>query len=192
MELVGSQTSPYVRRIRLFLHGQDFSFKDLNIYSEAGRKVLETYTPAMKIPVLVDGDQRILDSRVIQRYLANKAGHPAFSPEQENLLTIIDALNDAYITLLIASRSGIDIQSDSLIIQLQKERITRTLALLETEAEQGTFTAWDYPSICLFCLLDWAVFRELCSLDNYPALQTAYDAHKERPGVSESDPRLPA
>ena len=38
MKLIGSGMSPYARRIRLFLEGQDYEFINLNIYSPEGRE----------------------------------------------------------------------------------------------------------------------------------------------------------
>ena len=109
MKLIGSSTSPYVRRIRLLLAdaGQGYEFVDLNIYG-ADRDELRKANPAMKIPVLHDGDDVVYDSRVISRYLQEKLDLPHLSWEQENQLTVIDAVNDSMVTLLLSQRSGLD------------------------------------------------------------------------------------
>ncbi len=190
MLLIGAAPSPYVRRIRIFLHGQPFSFMDLNIYSPEGREELRKYTPAMKIPVLVDDETTIFDSRVIQRYAAEKLKLASLSWQQENLLTLIDAVNDSYVTLALSKRSGIDIDGDLLYMNLQKERIELTMGLLEEAASKGDFSEWDYPAICLFSLLDWLLFRELATLDNYPHLVAFRQANLEREAIKETDPRV--
>jgi len=50
MQLIGSTTSPYVRRIRLLLDDQPYEFINLNIYGE-GRDELRRTNPTLKIPV---------------------------------------------------------------------------------------------------------------------------------------------
>ena len=73
MKLIGSTTSPYVRRIRLLLSDEPYEFINLDIYGE-GRDELRRTNPTLKIPVLIDGDQELYDSRVIARYLGQKLG----------------------------------------------------------------------------------------------------------------------
>ncbi len=195
MKLIGSGMSPYVRRIRLFLEGQkllegqDYDFINLNIYSPQGRAELATYTPAMKIPVLIDAEQKVYDSRVIHRYLSEKQQNSPLSWNQENLLSLIDAANDSFVILLLSARSNIDTHADALIINLQKERIERTLPLLEQAVADGEVSAWDYPAICLFCLLDWVHFRELHNLDQFPNLSRFLSVKATEPGVEASNPR---
>ncbi|WP_372738587.1 glutathione S-transferase family protein [Neptunomonas sp.] len=195
MKLIGSGMSPYVRRIRLFLEsrelleGQDYDFINLNIYSPEGRAELASYTPAMKIPVLVDQEQKIYDSRLIHRYLNEKQRNVPLSWNQENLLTLIDAANDSFVILLLSTRSNIDTNADSLIINLQKERIERTMQLLEDSVENGEISGWDYPAICLFCLLDWVNFRDLLNLAPFPHLSSFHGARVNEAGVEASNPR---
>ncbi|BBB28391.1 glutathione S-transferase family protein [Neptunomonas japonica] len=189
MKLIGSGMSPYARRIRLFLEGQDYEFINLNIYSPEGREALATYTPAMKVPVLVDAQQKVYDSRAIHRYLTEKQTTKPLSWDQENLLTLIDAANDSFVVLLMAARSNIDTEADALILNLQKERIERTMPLLEQALIDGQLPEWDYPSICLFCLLDWVNFRELCDLSVYPHLSGFLVEKSAYPAVEASNPR---
>jgi len=189
MKLIGSTPSPYVRRLRLFLGDLDYDFINLDIYSPEGRQELEKFTPAMKVPVLVDDEQYIYDSRVIHRYLSKKQGKSDLSWEQENLMSLIDAANDSYIALLIAGRSGVDIKPDILLVKLQQDRLCRVMPLLEQAAASGQFERWDYPSICLFCLLDWVDFRELESLSTYPHLAQFLASKKQLPLAIATDPR---
>jgi glutathione S-transferase len=192
MLLIGSAPSPYVRRIRLFLHGKDCTFMDLNIYSPEGREVLRKYTPAMKIPVLVDGDTTIFDSRVIHRYAAEKVGEPALNWHQENLLSMVDAVNDSFVILALSKRSGINIDDDLLLMNLQKERIKQTLQLLEDAAAKGDFDHWDYPAICLYSLVDWVIFRELTDFSPYPALLAFHAKNSTLEAAKVTDPRTAA
>ena len=189
MKLVGSTPSPYVRRIRLWLAEADYEFVDLNIYSEEGREVLRTYTPAMKIPMLVDGDQSVFDSRVIYRYLNDKMLKETLTLEQENAISLVDSLQESFIIQLMSLRSGIDIESNILILKLQEERIDQTLPVLEQMVKDGLFDNWQYPAICLFALLDWVTFRELYDFSAYSALENFRLEQLQRPIVQKTDPR---
>ncbi|WP_176330078.1 glutathione S-transferase family protein [Oceanospirillum sanctuarii] len=189
MKLVGSLPSPYVRRLRLWLEGHHYEFLPLDIYSEAGRAELETYTPAMKVPMLVDEEHSVYDSRIIQRYLNQKLKKEQLSWEDENLMSLIDCLQESFIILLMSHRSGIDTSDDRLILNLQKERIARTMPVLEQATKDGDFSQWQYPAICLFTLLDWIQFRELFDLKDYPALASFHKAQLDKAIVQETDPR---
>src|SRR5690625_3587698 len=106
MKLLGSLTSPYVRRIRLLLADTPHEFVSWDIY-DADRDELRRHNPALKIPLLEDDDgQVVYDSRVISRYLAAKRGDAPLSWEDENRLTLIDAANDSGVALLLSQRSG--------------------------------------------------------------------------------------
>lgn len=189
MKLFGSVASPFVRRLRLFLVGQPFEFVSMNIFETAGRATLVQLNPTRKVPMLQDGDQVIFDSGVIFRYLLQKLHRPALSWAEENRLTMINAVNDSLVELLLCQRSGFDIHSDKLFFNLQHERIEGTLQVLEQQAAAGQFKQWDYVAISLFCLIDWMLFRQLGDLTQYPALQQFLAEHQQQPGVAQSDPR---
>lgn len=187
MQLLGSTTSPYVRRTRLLLAQTDYEFIDLDIYGK-DRDQLRGKNPALKIPVLIDGEQEIYDSRVIFRYLATQLDHPQLTWDQENLLTLIDAANDSFVSLLLSQRSGMDINQDLLFFNLQRERVARSMHELALRVEQGAFTYWQYPSICLYCLVDWVQFRKLSDFNKLEALLDFRDRNRDQPGVRETDP----
>lgn len=189
-KLIGSQTSPYVRRLRLWLATTPYEFVNLDIYSPEGRAELEKYNPAMKIPMLQDGEQAVFDSRAIYRYLCEQLDHEQLTVDQENALTLIDAAIDANILLMYSKRSGLDPQGDCLICNLQRERLAKTLPVLERQVEEGAFDQWHYPAMSLFGLLDWASFRELMDLTDWPALNGFYQSRAQQPMVKETDPRL--
>ncbi len=191
MKLIGSSTSPYARRIRLLLAANDeaYEFIDLNIYGE-DRDELRNRNPALKIPVLHDGDEVLYDSRVIFRYLAAKLGLPALSWAEENQLTVIDAVNDSMVNLLLAERSGVDTSEDKMLWALQKERIRLSLKALESMVKDGEFQPWDYRAICLYTMLDWGIFRELLEPEQMPNLTRWLGEQQERPDIRSTDPRL--
>ncbi|MDA3922828.1 MAG: glutathione S-transferase N-terminal domain-containing protein [Salinisphaera sp.] len=191
MELLGSAASPFVRRIRLLLGERDCVFRGIDIYG-ADREALRQANPTMKIPVLIDDDQTVLDSRVIARYLSAQMDLAPLSWAQENQLTVIDGATDSAFLLLSASRSGIDIGQDMPFIQRQQERIAACVASMDAQAEQGAFQEWNYPAICAYASLDWMLFRELFDFASFPGLLALRERHQHQPMVAETDPRQPA
>jgi len=190
MQLYGSTTSPFVRRLRLYLGDKDYEFINLDIFSAEGREILREKNPTLKIPMLQDGEQAIYDSRVIYRYLADKAGDLPLSWQQENAMTVIDAANDAFIILLMLKRSGVANDADFLLQKLTYERTASTLGSIADYLEQGLFANWDYPSICLFTLLDWIDFRGLYDLSTTPAFVEFHSKHKSTALAKATDPRV--
>ena len=190
MKLYGSQTSPYVRRIRLLLAATAHDFINLNIFAGADRETLAALNPTLRIPMLDDEGQVIFDSGVIYRYLAAKLGLAPLSWYQENQLTVINAVNDSLVMLLQLSRSGFDTNDDKLFFNLQRERVATSLFVLEQQAANGEFAQWNYVAMALYSLLDWTLFRELLELDDYPALLAFCQQNKQQPMIAGSDPRL--
>ncbi|MDC0662221.1 glutathione S-transferase family protein [Marinobacter sp. SS21] len=189
MKLIGSTTSPYVRRIRLLLADRPYQFDNLDIYG-ADRDELRRQNPALKIPMLIDDGQTVYDSRVIARYLMTKFDLPGLDWEQENQLTVIDAANDSFVTLLLSKRSGLDIDQGAMFYRLQWERVEKTLTALAALISENRFVDWNYPAMCLYCLVDWLDFRELLAGAAKDTLLAFRDRHRQREIVAATDPRL--
>lgn len=188
MKLIGSTTSPYVRRIRLLLGNNDYEFVNLDIYGE-GRDELRRNNPALKIPMLIDGGQEVYDSRVIARYLSEKQGLAPLTWDQENQLTLIDAANDSAVILLLSSRSGIDTSENLMFFNLQRERIMMTMRTLAAMVDDGQFSQWSYPAMCLYSLVDWVDFRDLVDFTGVESLISFRDHHRSDELVGATDPR---
>lgn len=194
LKLYGSTTSPFVRRLRIWLANTQHEFIHLEIYTGKDRELLADKNPAMKIPMLEDTNSQqqiiIYDSRVIFRYLSEQLSYPAISWEQENQLTLIDSVNDSLVQMFLLAKSDIPADTDKLFFKLQKERVNAVLAQLNDEADQGLFSNWNYPAICLFCLIDWIEFRNLHNLKGLTALLAFHQDHIQRIEVTATDPRV--
>lgn len=189
MELLGSATSPFVRRIRLLLGVHEYAFRDLDIYG-ADRDVIKRENPTLKIPTLIDDELTLFDSRVIARYLSTQMALEPLSWAQENQLTAIDGANDSAVALLLSMRSGLVVEQDALFYNLQRERIVDCVTWLDAQAESGAFNDWDYPAMCAYCMVDWVEMRGLFDFDSYPGLLALRERHQHQPMVAETDPRL--
>lgn len=190
LKIYGSVVSPFVRRVRLLLHDYEHEFVLTDIYDDAIREQLMKQNPSMKIPMLVDGDVVVFDSGVIYRYLQQKLKWEQLSWQQENLVTTINAANDSLVTILMSSRSGLDASdTSSLIFKLQYERLDIAFTALDNAVSAGHFDDWGYPQICLYCLLDWAMFRELYDLSRYQHLIAFTRKHQNDSAIKHTDPR---
>lgn len=189
MKLIGSTTSPYVRRIRILLDEERYEFVNLDIYGE-DRDEIRRSNPTLKIPVLESDGQEIYDSRIIARYISSAQGRDPLTWDQQNQLTLIDGANDSAVTLLLSKRSGLDVDTPGvLFFDLQRERIMTTLRTLTAQVEDGQFEEWNYPAICLYCLVDWLDFRTLVDFSGIESLLAFRDSRKDTPWVAETDPR---
>ncbi|NIB44211.1 glutathione S-transferase family protein [Pseudomaricurvus alkylphenolicus] len=189
MKVLGSLPSPFARRIRLYLDGVEHEFAELNVLGPEGRREMKRISPVMKVPVLVDGDTTIMDSRQIYNYLTEKLGREKLDWDGQNTLTLIDGANDSFVILLLLKRSEVEDAEKRVIGKLQRERIELTMDALEQMCAEGKFDQWDYRSISLFCMLDWIEFRELYRVEDKPALHAFWQRNKTRPGVELTDPR---
>ncbi|MFT6990001.1 MAG: glutathione S-transferase [Paraglaciecola sp.] len=193
LKLYGSTTSPFVRRLRIWLANTDHEFINLKIFDEQDRQILAAKNPTMKIPMLEDGEgqavQTIFDSRIIYRYLTDKFDDPLLSWQQENQLTLIDSANDSLVQMFILSNSDVQPDEDKLFFKLQKERVNAVLVQLNEMVANQQFTSWNYPAVCLYCLIDWIEFRNLHNMQGLTDLLAFHDDNAQRIEVTATDPR---
>jgi glutathione S-transferase len=191
MQLLGSVTSPYVRRVRIWAHENhcELEFINLDIFSTQDRPTMLNNNPAGKIPIIIDGDLTLGDSSAILRYLLEKHGHAKLSWPQEQLLTTINACNDSLVEMLLCQRSGFDTQADKLFFNLQNERIAQTLHYLNNHLTDDAFKSCECLNISLYCLLDWICFRELTDFSQHTQLVTFHETFSQRPAAQQTNPR---
>jgi glutathione S-transferase len=183
--LIGSTTSPYVRKIRLCMHSKiSYELKTINYLEQNDAKYLKNVNPINKIPILIDKTEVIFDSRVIYNYLSKKYLWAPLSMKQENILSAIDAALDSSINLFSLQRGGLDLSVPNPYITRQKERIP----LLMDYLSLWTYSAheWNFLSMSLYSYLDWASFRGQINLDLYPTMKHFHDYFKNAAGVEET------
>jgi glutathione S-transferase len=75
MKLVGSKTSPYVRKVRVILAERNLPFEFVEESAWNADTTVPRYNPLNKVPALVmDDGESIYDSRVICEYLDAVSG----------------------------------------------------------------------------------------------------------------------
>ncbi|MFU2511148.1 glutathione S-transferase family protein [Pseudoalteromonas sp. ASV78] len=191
MQLLGSTTSPFVRRIRIWalLNHCELEFINLDIFAAHDRQLMIKNNPARKVPVLICKQHTLADSNNIIRFLLELYNHPRLSWQQEHLLSTINGCNDSLVELLLCQRSGFDTTQDKLFFNLQNERIAETLSYLNSHLADAEFKSCEYLCISLYCLLDWICFRELTDLTAHTELMEFYHSFAQQQAVQQTDPR---
>ncbi len=181
--LFGSQTSPFVRRLRLIMHDLPYDFKEMNIFEAQDAVLLNKINPLNQVPVLQHDDKTIWDSRQIFQYLNQFHKFETLNWEDENLLTAIEGAMDSGITLLLMKRSGMNIEENYMFTNRQKDRIESVLDYLSPYLKDKALKDWNFSTMTLYAFLDWALFRNIMNVENRPEVRKFLDTHSQRPAV---------
>ena len=189
-KLIGATASPYARRLRLYLNDIPYAWEPIDYLSPQGHARLAAVNPILRLPVLIVDEKPIWETRVIFQYLRGKSGRPPLSIDEENAVSSVDALQDQLIQLFLMQRLGDPLSPGHGYLNRASDRQSLILTQLEQEHAMGRFQAWDYPAMALFCLIDWALFRDRLKVEAIPAsLMAFYAACQARPMVINSGPR---
>ncbi len=184
--LLGSQTSPFVRRIRMVMENIPFDFKELNIFETADALTLNKYNPVNQVPVLIHEERRILDSRHIFNYLNKIHKFQELSWEEENQLTIIEGALNSGVNLLLMKRSGMKIDEPYMFVNRQKERLDSVLDFLKSHIDGPALNDWNFITMTLYSFLDWGVYRGILNLDLRPECINFLDHYKNKAIVQQT------
>ena len=152
--LIGSQTSPFVRRIRMLMETVPYEFKELNIFKTEDALTLNKVNPVNQIPVLLDGERAIWDSRQIFNYLNSLHKLHNMSWEDENTLTAIEGAMNSGVALLLMKRSGMNISEPYMYVNRQKERIESVVSYMKPYLVGEGLKEWSFITMTLYAFLD--------------------------------------
>lgn len=201
MKLVGSLTSPYVRKVRIVLAekriGYDFA---VDIPWNVGSHVSD-YNPLGKVPVLILDDGSVLfDSRVIVEYLdsANPASRLIPESNKHRIMVkrweaLADGICDASATIFL-ERKRPEMQQNLEWVTRQQKKVMLGLEAAARElsdkkwCEGNTYTLAD---IALCCTLGYLVFRfpEVEWRNAFPNLANLADMLEGRASFMETVPK---
>lgn len=191
LKLYGSHTSPFVRKLRLLLwENKDLEFIAINYLEENDGKLLKDINPLNQIPLLIDGEQKVYDSRIIFNYLTNKMKLPALNIEDENRLSAIDTAMSSGVSLFSIRKGGIDIvQTDHYYIIRQKERLPSIFQYLAPWVKTlDPKKDWNYLSMSLYSLVYWLELRDIYHCHSHPEIIAFMERFEQCPGVLETKP----
>lgn len=182
LTLIGSTTSPYVRKLRIYMHYNQipFEFKSINYLTPEDGKFLKELNPINKIPVLLINQKPLFDSRMIYQYLNRElialGKVKADTIDDENALSEIDGFLETAVNLFSLRRAGIDLKNpNNAYIEKQIARLDLILKSLSNWIKTEKANSWNYHTMSLYAALEWASFREMILLDGYSELKTFMD-----------------
>ena len=184
IKLYGSTTSPFVRRIRLILlqQQQAFEWVTVNVFDEQQGQDYLQLNPTLRVPCIELDGEVIWDSTLILQQLLSEP----LNLLQLKQLALVNEANDAGVYLFQSIAFEVDAKHEKKPANQAKKRLAAILQHFETQ----TSLHWDIIGQCLYCMLDWSIFRGILSLDNYPQLNQFYNAQQQRQEVRQTDPRL--
>jgi len=172
MKLIGSLTSPYVRKVRVVLAEKKLEFQlvEEDVWSKDSS--ISTANPLGKVPCLImEGGEAMFDSRVITEYLdtMSPVGKliPTSGRERAEVKTW-EALADGLLDAAIAARleatwaGRTDAQRCSAWIDRQMDKIHASLAAMERGLADKPFCSGVHLSlsdVAVGCALGYLDFR---------------------------------
>jgi glutathione S-transferase len=200
MKLVGSLTSPFVRKVRIVLSEKRIVYDfDVDIPWESDTRVAE-HNPLGKVPILImDDGTTLYDSRVIVDYLdsANPVSRlmPEFNRERSMVKrweALADGISDAATTIFLERKRPDSLQSTKWISRQQK----KAMLGLEVAARDLGEKKWcegnvyTLADIALGCTLGYLSFRfPEMKWRMFPNLVRLVDTLEERPSFIETAPK---
>ncbi len=184
MKLYNSDFSPNCLRVRAvaFELGVDLETVDVDLRATSSNAELLAVNPNGKVPVLVDGDFVLWESRAINAYLASSQAGRRLYPEDPRERALIDqwsswqaihlgpAMQKVAFERVLKARFGMGAADEGAAAANHKESL-RYLAVLETRLAGRTWVVSEL-SIADFALASTFMFRKPSgiSLDDFPGV----------------------
>ena len=201
MKLIGSLTSPYVRKVRIVLAEKRIGY-DFEVDSPWNADShVPNHNPLGKIPVLIlDDGSSFFDSRVIVEYLdsVNPVSRLIPEPSRQRIMVkrweaLADGICDAAATVFL-ERKRPDTEQSAEWISRQLTKVTQGLEAAARElgekkwCDGNTYTLAD---IALGCTLGYLAFRfsEIEWRNTSPNLAELSDRLEKRTPFMETAPR---
>lgn len=203
MKLIGSTTSPYVRKVRIVMAEKklDYQFLQENVW--AADTTIAASNPLGKVPCLImEGGEAVFDSRVIVEYLdtLSPVGKliPSTGRERAEVKTweaLADGLLDA--AILVRLENTFDGRKASersqAWIDRQMDKVHASLKAMAQGLGDKPFCSGIHLSlsdIAVGCALGWLEFRfpEIGWRAEYPNLAKLMDKLAQRASFADTKP----
>lgn len=170
MKLIGSYTSPFVRKISVILLEKGITFEFINEMPYNAENGVAKYNPLGKVPALVTDDGECWsDSPIIAQYIELLDIAPAMvsrdakaALHMRQLESLADGIMDAGLASVREQARPAAQQSPDELLR-QREKITRALDALEEHAANGTLKAneLNLATIAVACAVGYLNFRRV-------------------------------
>jgi glutathione S-transferase len=200
MKLVGSLTSPYVRKVRVLLAEKQLAHDFLEESAWTAETTVPRYNPLNKVPALVlDDGASIYDSAVITEYVDGLPGRrflPAGGPERAVARcqeALGDGIMDAGITIFL-ERKREAARQDPAWIERQASKVNAGIAALaQALGSRPNLGGAEMAlgDIACACALFWIDFRLKADFDwrgQHPALAAWAKRLEARPSFAATRP----
>ncbi|MFK3659526.1 glutathione S-transferase [Scandinavium sp. NPDC088450] len=170
MKLIGSYTSPFVRKISVILLEKGITFEFINEMPYNAVNGVAQYNPLGKVPALVTDDGECwYDSPIIAQYIEQLNIAPALVPRDakaalqlRQLEALADGIMDAGLVSVREQARPAAQQSPEELVR-QREKISRGLDALESYVADGTLKAdeLNLATIATACAVGYLNFRHV-------------------------------
>ncbi len=203
MKLIGSATSPYVRKVRIVMAEKKLDYQMVLEDVWAANTTITASNPLGKVPCLVmEGGEAVFDSRVIVEYLDTLSPVGKLIPTQgreraevKTWEALADGLVDAAILARLeatwAGRSAHE-RSDAWI-QRQMGKIEAALKAMGTGLGEKAFCSgihFSLSDVAVGCALGYLDLRfpQVSWRETYPNLAKLQEKLVQRPSFTETQP----
>ncbi|MDL2355107.1 MAG: glutathione S-transferase N-terminal domain-containing protein [Pseudomonadota bacterium] len=202
MKLIGSVTSPYVRKVRVVLAEKklDYTFELENVWS--AETVIHLSNPLGKVPCLIMEDgSAMFDSRVIAEYLDTLTPVCKLLPpngRDRADVKVWEALSDGVLDAAVLVRLEKTLrpaeQQSAPWIERQMGKVHAGLAVMSANLGESPFCKGNHytlADVAVGCALGWLAFRfpEIDWRTDYPNLARLFDKLSERASFKETVPQ---
>ncbi|RDI28927.1 glutathione S-transferase [Pseudacidovorax intermedius] len=204
MKLIGSTSSPYVRKVRVVMAEKrlDYEFVQEDVWADD--TTIATSNPLGKVPCLVmDGGDAMFDSRVIVEYLdtLSPVGKliPASGRERAEVKTweaLADGVMDAGVLWRMEAvwPKRADRERSQAWMDRQCGKVEAGIAAMAKGLGDKPFCSGIHLSlsdIAVVCALDWIGFRfpDLDWRAEHPSLARLCEKLHQRPSIKDTAPR---
>lgn len=204
MKLIGTLTSPYVRKVRVVMAEKklDYVFELENVW--AADSTIQAANPLGKVPCLIMEDGAVIfDSHVIVEYLDTLTPVCKLIPpngreraEVKCWEALADGMLDAGVLVFLEKgQRPPELQSEAWIAR-QMGKIHASLKAMSVQLGETPFCTgihYSLADVAVGCALGWLNFRfpEIDWRTSYPNLQKLYEKLSERPSFKDTVPQLP-
>lgn len=200
MKLIGSHTSPFVRKVRIVLAEKKIDYEFVIDSPWLADSKVPEINPLGKIPVLMlDDETPLFDSRVIVEYIDNVTPNNKLFPapnrertEVKRWEALADGVCDAAVAALLEGKRAKKEQSADWIVR-QRGKVIRGLEFMAEELGDKSFCMGTHISmadIAVGTALGYLNFRfpDIDWRNAHPNLAKLYDKLLQRPSFADTVP----
>jgi glutathione S-transferase len=204
MKLIGSVTSPYVRKVRVVMAEKklDYSFELDNVWG-ADTKILQS-NPLGKVPcLLMEDGSAMYDSRVIAEYLDTLTPVCKLLPpngrdraDVKVWEALADGVLDAAVLVRLERTLRPKEQQSEAWIERQMGKVMAGIHVMASDLGEQAFCMGNHytlADVAVGCCLGWLAFRfpEIAWRNEYPNLARLSDKLSERQSFKDTVPFEP-